>query len=345
MLKTWCCALAPVLLAFSLSFQANADSHGMAPSAEDMVKRLGYSAEQIEALKQGKIVAIDLKRDRGDQLIAAVAARIDAPLATVAENAKTGINIQRDPGVIAVGAIPNPAENHSFDEVAYEASESAEIKRFLAVKPSDTFNLSSEEIDYLQKSLNGIKAGDAAAGESVSKAYREVLKGRLNAYLIGGLDGIAPYDHGGKSFSPAEELKAVDDRAEPFLSEFFPTFKQALTDFPEGQSPEVFSQFYWIKREVEGRPALILAHQLVQASDDFVLVAQRQIFVGHTYDSLQVIALGLPLEGGTAVFYVNTAFTDKITGFFSGVAQSVGQDRMKDDLEAFFDAARKSYAQ
>jgi len=53
-----------------------------------------------------------------------------------------------------------------------------------------------------------------------------------------------------------------------------------------------------------------------------------------------VIALALPVQGGSAVFYMNSAFTDKVTGFFSGVAHSVGQGRMKDDLTRYFDAVR-----
>ena len=43
---------------------------------------------------------------------------------------------------------------------------------------------------------------------------------------------------------------------------------------------------------------------------------------------------------GTAVFYVNNAFTQKIAGSFSGVAQSVGQSRMKRDLESYFEIIR-----
>ena len=345
MLKTWCCMLTPALLACGLSFHAAADSHVMAPSAENMVKRLGYTAEQIEALKQGKIVAIDVERSRGDQLIAAVAARIDAPLANISGSAKQGLNIQRDAGVLAFGAIRSPAESGAFDKLSYEVSETAEIKRFLGVRSGGSFNLSAEEITTLQAAFRDIKAGDDAAAATVSAAYRAVLQDRLTAYQQSGLGGIKPYDFGGKSVSPAEELQAVYDQVKPLLEEFFPDFGKALENYPEGLSEDIISQFYWIKRRVEGRPAVILAHQLVQSSDDYVLMAQRQFFVGHTYESLQVVALGLPIEGGTAVFYLNAAFTDKVTGFFSGVAQSVGQGRMKDDLEAYFDAVRKAYAQ
>ena len=101
MLKKCCSAILPALLVCGLSFQAAADSHGKSPAPEEVVKRLGYSDAQIEQLKEGKIIAIDLERTRGDHLIAAVAARIDAPLATLSGNLMKGLNIERDPGVMA----------------------------------------------------------------------------------------------------------------------------------------------------------------------------------------------------------------------------------------------------
>jgi hypothetical protein len=55
-----------------------------------------------------------------------------------------------------------------------------------------------------------------------------------------------------------------------------------------------------------------------------------------------VASLALPSDKGTVVSYVNSACTDKITGFFSGVAQSVGQSRTKEDLIEYFESARKS---
>lgn len=273
MVKKYFSAALPVVLVCAPASPASADGHSKSPTLLEAVKRLGYSDAQIEELKQGKIVAIDLKRDRGDQLIAAVAAGIEAPLAALAETVKKGINIQRDAGVPAFREISGT--NYGFEKVAYETSESPEIKRLLGVKASDTFNLSSKEIASLQETFKGVKAGDAAVAETVSQAYRDILKGRLDACLKDGLDGITHYDHGSNSSSPAEELKAVDERVEPFLSAYFPALKRALLGFPGGQSPDVSSQFYWIKRNVEGRPAVILAHQLVQESDDFVLLTQR----------------------------------------------------------------------
>jgi len=312
------------------------------PSIDEVMKRLGYTDEDKKALLSGKIVSTDLKRTRDDQLIAAVAVRVATPISTLAENVKRGRNIELDPETLAFGLLADPGGGERFAQAAYAASETEEVNKLLKVKASSTFNLSSAEIAFLRGRLKGIGGGDV---EAVSKAYREVLAGRLEAYLEKGLEGIAPYDHGGESLSPAKELRAVYGQAKPFLAEYFPAFDRALAAFPEAPSPEVSSQVYWMKRDVEGRPAFILAHQLVQAGEDYVLMSQRQFFVGHTYDSLQVVALALPVEEGAAIFYVNSAFTDKITGFMSGVARSVGQGRVREDLTKYFKIIREQASQ
>jgi len=310
------------------------------PTVDDLLARLGYTEQDKKDLLAGKVIATDVKRTQDDQLIAAVAVVLPVSVAELAQGPAQGRNIERDPEVQAFGELSRSAGAEQFGEVAFTASEMAEVKRLLKVKPSDTFNLSSEEIATLRDSLGKLDGKDPTAAEAASKAYREVLAGRLSAYVAKGLDGIAPYDHGGKTFSAAKGLRAVYKQAEPFLTEHFPAFGAALAEFPDSQQAEISSKIYWMKRTVEGRPAFILAHQMVEAGDDYILMSHRQFFVGHTYDSLQVIALALPVQGGTAVFYVNSAFTDKVTGFFSGVAHSVGQGRLKDDLTKYFEGVR-----
>jgi hypothetical protein len=176
------------------------------PSIDEVMMRLGYTDEDKKALLSGKIVSTDLKRTRDDQLIAAVAVRVATPISTLAENVKRGRNIELDPETLAFGLLADPGGGERFAQAAYAASETEEVNKLLKVKASSTFNLSSAEIAFLRDRLKGLGGGDA---EAVSKAYREVLAGRLEAYLEKGLEGVAPYDHGGESLSPAKELRAV----------------------------------------------------------------------------------------------------------------------------------------
>lgn len=314
------------------------------PTIDALLKRLGYSEQDKAALLAGKIVATDLKRTRDDQLVAAVALQLNAPIATLAENVRKGLNIERDKAVLAFGKLTDKGGAEQFQKARFTSDDSEEIGKMIAVKADGTFNLSEAEMVGLSKALHGLNADDPTAADKASKAYQAILAGRHQAYIEKGLAGIANYE-AGPVLEPGKELRAAYDQAKPFFEEYFPAFGQALGAFPNDQPPEITSDFYWIERNVEGRPDFILAHQMVQSGDDFALLSQRHYFVGHTYESLQVIAVALPTENGSAVFYANSTYTDKITGFFSGVAESVGQSRTKDDLTKYFEEARENYTE
>jgi hypothetical protein len=314
------------------------------PTVDELFQRLGYSEADKKAILGGKIISMDVKRTRDDQLIAAVVLPIKASMAELAAPLKDGSNIPLDVTTLTWGEVKTGALD-DFKGVAWSDAEKEEVQKLLRVKASSNFNFSSGEIAFLKKELKGLDAKDPASAEAAAAAYRQVLAGRFKAYSEKGLDGVAAYDHGDSPLTPAKQLRAVEAQAKDFLATFFPGFWKALDEFPQGQDPDISSKVYWVKRTVEGRPAFILIHQMVQAGDDFVLTSQRQFYVGHTYESLQMIGLALPAKDGAMIFSVNSVFTDQITGFFSGVAQSVGQGRTKEDMTKHFETVRQKIQQ
>ena len=310
------------------------------PTVDELFQRLGYSDADKKAILGGKIISTDVKRTRDDQLIAAVAMPIKASIAELVAPLKDGSNIPLNAATLDWGEIKS-GDLEDFKGVAYSDADKGELQKLLRVKADSSFNLSTAEIAFLNKALKGLNGKNPASAETVAAAYRKVLAGRFKAYGEKGLEGVATYDHGGSPLTPAKQLRAVEAQAKDFMTSYFPDFWKALNGFPEGQDPDFSSKFYWVKRMVEGRPAFILIHQMVQAGDDFILASQRQFYVGHTYESLQTIGLALPAKEGAMIFSVNSVFTEQITGFFSGVALSVGQSRTKEDMAAHFDAVRK----
>lgn len=338
-MRYWAILLLPVLW-----FTAAAAQESRPPSVGDVLARLGYTAEDEKALLAGKIITTDIQRVRDDQLIAAAAILLPGKIEQLHAAARAGNNLSGDPGILALGILDAGGDSQAWQDLTFGAGEQEEAGRLQGFRGGSDFNLSTEEIEALKASLKDVRDDDPALIERTSGAYREILKARHEAYLAAGLEGIAPYRQGGTTLDPGAELGAVRDQAGDFLATFFPDFGKAFAGYPTAPAAEVAHGHYWLKREVEGRPAFVLAHQMVAGGPDHVLLTLREYFVGHTYESLQVIALALPVEQGSVVFYVNSAFTEQITGFFSGVAQSVGQGRMKDDLTEYFETVKRGPA-
>ena len=318
---------------------ASTSSADAPPSLDKVFQTLGFSQKDIEAVKNGQIVSIEPKRTRDDQLIAAVAVPIKASLADLAKGIETGRNISVDSDVLGQGKM----ETGSSDPLAaFTFKDNKEIDKLLSSDRAKNFHLSSDEQAMLEKRLAGLNANQAGSSEKAMAAYREVLTGRFKAYAAQGLKGVAPYVDGSNTLSPEATLEAATAQAKSFLSQYFPSFWTALNDFPKNGSQSIASDFYWVDREVEGRPAALLVHHLYEATDDYLMISQRQYYVGHTYESLQMFGLAMPTENGSVIFSVNSIYTEQITGFFSGVAQSVGEKRTKESMVKHFEAVRKA---
>ncbi len=338
----WIRLVKTILVVVAAVLQGGVAATAKPPTVDELFQRLGYSEADKKAILGGEIISTDAERTRDDQLIAAVAVPIKASIPELAATLGDGSNIPLNSATLAWGEVKTGALE-DFKGVAYSDSEKKEVQDLLRVRANSNFNFSSAEIDFLMQELKGLEAEDPASTEAVAAAYRQVLAGRVKVYSEKGLDGVAAYDHGGTPLTPAKQLRAVEKQAEDFLTTYFPDFWKALKGFPRSQDPDISSRIYWVKRTVNGRPAFLLVHQMVQAGDDFVLTSQRQFYVGHTYESLQMIGLALSVEDGAMIFSVNSVFTDQITGFFSGVAQSVGQGRTKEGMARHFEAVRRKF--
>ncbi len=248
------------------------------PTVDEVLSRLGYSDADKAAILGGQIISTDVSRSRDDQLIAAVALPIKTSVADLAAAVANGSNIPLSGSTLAWGEVTT-GDVADFAGVGFDETEAEEVQKLGRFKGGSNFNMSEDEIALLQDAMKGLNSRDPAGAEAATNAYRQILAGRAQAYADKGLDGVASYKQGSSVLEPAEELRAVEGQIEGFLTEFFPDFWQALNGFPEGESPDISSKLYWVKRPVEDRPAFILIHQMVQSGDGYAFTSQRQFFV------------------------------------------------------------------
>ena len=214
----------------------------------------------------------------------------------------------------------------------------------LYAEPGERFNLSAAEIDSFKPLREKLADADKAAqAEAVSRHYQEILLGRWQAYRNRGLAGVAPYAHpeGIPAAEPAAELRAaaVGDQT---LARYYPGLNQAWLEYPAGLPAGVAEQFFWLNRTVEGRPTAILGHRLVQSAADGAVIAIRHYYVGHSYNSINLVIGCLPHRDGTLVFYSQRTSTDQVAGMASGLKHAIGRGQMKNQMVGRLESLRKA---
>jgi hypothetical protein len=152
---------------------------------------------------------------------------------------------------------------------------------------------------------------------------------------------MAPYARGGGAATrPGDALRAALDAA-AILERRAPRMHAALAGYPQGVAPGFDDRFEWALLDVQGRPAVVLIHRLVGDEAGGTVVAERQFYASQGFNALQILVGLVPVQEGTAVFYVNRTSSDQAARF-GRMAQGMGRRVLVGEVTRFFEAARKA---
>ncbi|OQW74468.1 MAG: hypothetical protein BVN35_10320 [Proteobacteria bacterium ST_bin11] len=303
-----------------------------APSPQQALQNFGISAAQIPNLERGEIVGYDVSETSEKELAIGVAMMLPVGLPQLADYIKKGKLNAGESDIVASGMLGHNASIDSFKKFAFTEKMLDEAKAFLEAEPGDEFNLSKAELDSLKSLQAGLEDADnKTLLKTANHKYREFLLHRLQAYKKNGLSGIAPYSRDGGTADPSAELHtdAVNSKA---WAHYFPELQQAWLHYPAALPSNASEQFLWLNRRVEDRPTAVLNHRIIAIGAGGGIVVSRQFYVGHSYNSSQVVAGGLPFKDGSLVFYSIRSSTDQVAGMGSSLKHSIGREQMKKEM-------------
>ncbi len=159
----------------------------------------------------------------------------------------------------------------------------------------------------------------------------------MAAYRKGGLEAIAPYARGGRrQADPREELRLAAEQM-PLLRRHAPEIYRAWLEYPRAQPEGSRHQFLWLKREVEGRPTLVLSHRAIYETEDALFSAERHLYVGQFYNSLQMVSYTSALGSESICFLLNRTSSDLVAGFGTSVRKKIGRAQLRKALVGTFE--------
>ena len=224
----------------------------------------------------------------------------------------------------------------AFEAVRFTAGEEKEIEKLLRVEPGKTFNLSLDEIARFR----AIDRRDNDAAAQVTAALQGTLRERYLSFLGAGHQGIEAYARSrDDERSPGEEL-AVAKESAWLIEKHFPSFHQAMLEFPGTTEDAVEHRFYLVKETTDNRPAFVLSHQLFAFSDQIVFMADERFYVGHSYNSSLTLVGAVPHRDGTLVMGAIRVFSDKVTGSMKGLKHRLGRKKVEERMAIRFGELR-----
>ena len=311
-------------------------------TADQVFDVLGFDAGQRARVRAGEIVTRGFEERSDKQLAVAMAMIAHTPMERLIADLRSGGMLEHDRALLSYGEIHEPAS--AAQDLAGLHGPTEEIDAFFAAHAGSRFNLSIEEygrLDALRRRFPGVACSKTpACADAVTEAYRGFLAERCAAYREHGLDGIAPYAReGGKASDPAAELRVAAEGLR-LMTEGTGRLLQAFIDYPQGDASAFEHQYFWLEQSIQDRRTPILSHRLLHVEPGAAFLAERQFYVGHSYNALQVLAGLMPIEGSTLVFYLNRTSTDQVAGALSPLRHDAGRRLMAKEIRAHFEQLR-----
>ena len=297
---------------------------------------LGFKPEDEGKLLSGEIITVNLPETSDKMLAEAFALYAPIYAYKIADLALSERVFEGDTQVIASGRIDPHKIEASLSKAKFTGADAEELKQLISFSGGDAFNLSTKEIAKLKASVT---SGNTSA-KALSKVYRDILSGRIKAYLKSGIQGVAPYDRGnGTNTNVASELEAMTKASH--LAKDAPGLYRSFLEYPKNQSPHLKHGFFWVKRKVQGRPAFVLEHRILENSPAGLVILRREFFVGHSYNAAQAISGAYTISNkGTLIFSTLRSTSDKVGGARHAAARKV----MRDEIVNRFKNMRKRFA-
>lgn len=298
---------------------------------EEVLRAAGSGFDRA-AFDHGEIVWAGLgdyeKSER--ELVAVMAVQLPAPLSEV-------VHVLANDEALQMGRslpVDQTVQWNAVEKLLQTTLEAGELKRMQGEAPQKSFNLSSVELERLLAAESDVR--------SLAKAWRALLWQRQRDYRNQGLAALAPYQRvGKKDVEPGAQLiQATESMV--FLRKKFPAFIESLANYPQ-RDPHLQERFFFTLERERGRPLYILEHWLVQADAEHALIAERQFYLSHSLDSLQVIILCLPYRGGTLVAMLNQTYTGHVSGMGRAIAHRIGRSKVRDKILPLFQALQQRF--
>ena len=298
------------------------------PTLDELFAELHIAPADRANLFAGQILSTPITEGSTKELAAGFAMYVPAPTAKLVEFVRNGKLLANDKDVIAFGELREHPRPDDLTGITFTPDQADEEKLLTEVAPGAKFNLATEEIKAFHAQAQAIPV------------YRELLLQRHAAYRKGGLAAVTPYDRGnGHATQPGAELRGAAQESKLFATHF-PELHRALLNFPAQQPDGVIHRFFWINQRIENRPTFILSHRLAWVQPAGALMVESQYYVGHSYNSMQIMVGCLPVNGGTVVFYSNRTYCDQLAGFASPLRHAIGRSQMRDEIIKTFEQVR-----
>jgi hypothetical protein len=304
---------------------------------------VGLKDDQIAEIRNGKAVAKVVESRTPDEVFVFGSVYV---LSTPEKYLKFASDIdalRKLPSYLAIQKFSDPPQLSDLDGFTLEADD---IKQLKNCEPGKCdVQLPTDAMEAFKQSVNW--SAPDASNQANQLAQKMALE-TIHRYTQGGNADLGTYMDKHHPAVVGETFASLLSRSKA-LPVYLPELERYLLDYPQAQSENIQSEFYWEKVNFGLKPTLRIVQAVVyrgsRSADPAYAVAVKQLYASHYFETaLDLTVCVRDQENPDRGFYLITLKGSQqagLTGLKGGIVRKVAVDKTRSSLERALGAIKQ----
>jgi hypothetical protein len=299
-----------------------------------------FTETDFHALTQGRpVVKLLSARDRREVVVAGLAP-LQAPAELFLQSFRESMTRKNNPAILEIGSFSSQPTIDDLQLLTFENRDLEDLKE--CVVGDCPLKLSAAMIDRLHKEVDW-NAPDFRA--QATQVLKLMLLDYVRDYQARGDSALIEYNDKQIAVRLADEQR---DLMAALNHDFLEEIPQYLKSSPNAELHMIEHALVWSKIKFGFKPVIAINHitiyQREQKSGPQILIASKQIYANHYFDSSLALTAFLSIPGASSgyLFYENRSRADGLGGAFSGLKRSIVENRALDSVKAILHQSQAS---
>jgi hypothetical protein len=246
-----------------------------------------------------------------------------------------------NPAILEIGTFSSTPTLDDLRALTIENGDLEDLKE--CVVGDCQLKLSAMMIERFQKEVNW-EAPDYRVQATL--LLKLMLLDYVRDYLARGDVALIEYNDKPKIVRLAEEQRALK-ASSSYIYDVFNKFSQHVRGFPLSKTPNVENAIIWSKVKFGLKPVIAINHITIYKNEKEagpqILIASKQIYANHYFDSSLALTAFLNIPGANPVsylFYENRSRADGLEGAFSKIKRNIVEDKAVSSLKTILQGSK-----
>jgi len=303
-------------------------------------ERASFTETDFAALMQGQpVVKVLTARDKREVVVAGLTA-LQAPPELFLQSFRESMTRKNNAAILEIGSFSSQPTINDLQTLTFDDRDLEDLRE--CVVGDCRLKLSAVMIDRLHKEVDW-SASDYQA--QATQLLRLMLLDYVRDYQARGDAALIEYHDKQMAVRLADEQR---DLLAWLGHDVLNEIPQYLITSPKSELRVIEQALVWSKIKFGLKPVIAINHitiyQREQKSGPQILIASKQIYANHYFDSSLALTAFLTVPGASSgyLFYENRSRADGLGGAFSGLKRGIIENRALDGVKAILHQSQLS---